>query len=50
MRTDLTEPIDVYHEWLDEADAAQHQLPGGGGRAVPSNSGGHARAVASDEE
>lgn len=28
--TDLTEPIDIYSEWIDAADAAQREERGGG--------------------
>ena len=48
--TDLTEPIDVYAEWIDAADAAQREVTegrraGGSGSRTP-----RVRAEASDDE
>jgi len=47
---DLTEPIDIYSEWIDAADAAQREEPPR--RSVASTSRGVTRAPAyeSDDE
>ncbi|KAH8117561.1 Elf1-domain-containing protein [Phellopilus nigrolimitatus] len=47
----LTEPIDVYSEWIDAADAAQKDIEDGDVRRVTaSGSRSRQRVEASDEE
>ncbi|EJD06037.1 Elf1-domain-containing protein [Fomitiporia mediterranea MF3/22] len=47
----LTEPIDVYSEWIDAADAAQNEMDGDDmRRAVASGSRPRQRAEVSDDD
>ena len=45
---DLTEPIDIYSEWIDAADAAQREEPPR--RSVASTSRGITRAPAYESD
>ncbi|KAJ7172430.1 transcription elongation factor Elf1 like-domain-containing protein [Mycena filopes] len=46
--THLTEPVDIYSEWIDAAEAAQHDAPAA--RPAAASSSRAAAAAASDSE
>jgi len=48
LDSDLTEPIDIYSEWIDAADAAQREEPPR--RSVASTSRGITRAPAYESD
>ena len=48
-RVDLTEPIDIYSEWIDAADAAEKEASSAR-RPVASSSRPRAPSIGSDDE